>query len=224
MSLHDASTPEKVQGWNKVDHKEKRRSQDPPDHDHVTGEEEKLPILDHEASSPTKPHDIEEGAEAEEPQTDKPTFGFNPHPRPLPTSPADEENPTTNTDADTTDNPLPSSTSYNSFKPHTSPSFPTTTSSAPSHLPQLGITDPVPPQNHTSPTAPANATQSGGEFNGSGKWPNNPFVSPLFWGVGAFYLAFAYWEGWQQARGDVVYPEFVDAGVRWVGEGMVRHF
>lgn len=223
MSLHDASTPEKVQGWNNVDREEKRRSPYRPDNDHVTGEEEKIRILDHEASPLTKPHDIEEGAEAEEPQTDKPTFGFNPHPRPLPTSPADEENPTTNADADTTDNPLPSSTSHNSFKTHTSPSFPTTTSSAPSHLPQLGITDPVPPQNHTAPTASGNATYSTGEFNGSGKWPNNPFVSPLFWGVGAFYLGFAYWEGWQQARGDVAYPEFVNAGVRWVGEEMVRH-
>ena len=185
-----------------------------------------MPTLDREASSPTKPDKIEKVQEVVDVP---PTFGFDPHPHPLPTSLADKDKTKADTDTDTdTDtkesSPPPSASFHSSFKTHTSVTFTTTTSSAPSTTPHFGIVGPVPTQKQNATTAPSNATYSSSEENWARrKWPGNPFVSPLFWGVGAFYIGLAYWEGWQQARGDFAHPDFVDAGVRWVGQKMVRY-
>ncbi|KAJ4358548.1 uncharacterized protein N0V89_003132 [Didymosphaeria variabile] len=144
----------------------------------------------------------------------KPTFGFDPHPHPRPPF--------------TEDKPLPS------FTPHTTKT-PISTSTEPSSIPELGDTTDPPSPSPSSPipsdtipgnathTGPGNVTQPTEPTSGAHRhWSKNPFASPIFWGTGAWYLLMAYWEGWQQARGEWEWG-WTDGMCRWIGGNMVRY-
>lgn len=223
MSLHDASAVEKVQGWENSEQNSKRQLPLPSPHGHDAEKAERVSALDIE--NPSLSTNQREQTFVGEPRTLslKPTFGFDPRPRPVPTSVIDEGKPDTNTENDL----LTSFTFHNSMRTQSSTisKVTATLSPSPSKDPHHGADEPVSSPNASVPTRPGNATQSDDAKNWAIKnSPSTPFTAPLFWFVGAFYLGFAYWEGWQQARGEISYPRFVDTGVRWVGEKIVQHF
>ncbi|KAL1613078.1 hypothetical protein SLS60_001310 [Paraconiothyrium brasiliense] len=213
--LHNSSEIEQVQGFSYKtilkSSKNKRRSPHVPVHDPLTGEEGLLSqFMAQEEPTPTTENTMTVTTVG----NDKPTFGFDPHPHPRPPS--------------TEDKPLPS------FTLHTTKT-PTRTSTTPDSAPELGDITDIPSPSHSSPvpsvTVPGNATHTGpgnitqptepssGAFR---HWPKNPFAASMFWGTGLWYLLMAYWEGWQQARGEFEWG-WTDGMYRWVGREIVRY-
>ena len=215
MGLHDAATVEQVQGFSpspfstngKSEQKGKRQSPYLPIHDYAAEEEDRLSLFHHE--DPPSAETNEEAGKEEETPTSKPSFGFDPHPKPKPTAAAA---PGPDNEWQGADN-----SSLPSFIPHTAPSITKgkeTTHTHPTSTPDISPAK-TPHDNATLPTSGANGDETSWA---DVRWPRNPLATPLFWGVGVFYLGFAYWEGWQQARGEVGWRGFVDEGVKGLGE------
>ncbi|KAF2440543.1 hypothetical protein P171DRAFT_499987 [Karstenula rhodostoma CBS 690.94] len=191
--LHDSAEVEQVQGFSSKSSAKKR-------HD-AAEEQGKLGIMkahegEEDDTEPTSiPRPEPTSTKAKDPP--KPTFGFDPHPH----------------------TPRPSSTPHKS-KSHS----PTSTGAEPTTTPDLDdSTDPAAPSARPSAGNATHADPDGNSSVGARlRWPKNPFMEPIFWGVGAWYLVMAYWEGYRQARGEVGWG-LTDGACRWVGGVMVRY-
>lgn len=202
--LYDSSEVEQVQGFSSKVSRTKRQTPLIPAHHNAADDQGKLGIVKGPEEDQTEPPSTTDpkptSTKARGPP--KPTFGFDPHPHPP--SPTLEEP------------PRPSST-FHVFKSSTS------SGAEPMTTAELGdSTVPAAPSSRPSGnathTGPDNSTSS----DARSRWPKNPFAEPVFWGAGAWYLGMAYWEGYQQARGEWGWG-WTDGVCRWVGSVMVRY-
>ncbi|KAL5397605.1 hypothetical protein PMIN02_002109 [Paraphaeosphaeria minitans] len=195
--LHDSSTVEQVQGFSPKPPAQKR------EWTYNLGKGGELGIAkaqDEEQDDTETETTDPEPAPTTSKDASKPTFGFVPHPHPAPS---------------TTASPSPPSSSPPRSR------LPSTTSTLTSHTPM--------PTSSARPSTTGNATHerpsSDTSIASRPHWPRNPFAHPIFWGVGAWYLGMAYWEGWRQARGEMGWRRGWTDGVGgWVGGFMLRYF